>query len=77
MNFYKVEDASAQGLPYDIYSIMHFTSFACSINGEATMTLQPDGYLLPMPKKQGMPTVYDYLHINLLYCHGKCAFLKN
>ena len=76
MNFFKVDDACAQGLPYDIHSIMHFTSFACSVNGRATMTLHPHGYLLPMRTEQHMPTVYDYLHINLLYCHGKCTFLK-
>ena len=76
MYFYKVDDAFTQGLPYDIHSIMHFSSFACSVNGRPTMTLHPHGYLLPTQTKQDMPTVYDYLHINLLYCHGKYAFLK-
>ena len=75
-DYLKLDDVSAQALPYDIHSIMHYKSFSCSSNGEATMTLYPHGCFLPMWKKQDMPTVYDYLHINLLYCHGKLTFLK-
>ena len=67
----------AQALPYDIHSIMHYDPFAYSSNGRATMTLYPQGCLLSIWEKQDMPTIYDYLHINLLYCHGKFTFLTN
>ena len=65
--------AVSQGLPYDVNSLMHFRPDAyAKYSGLITIT----------PKRRDvswkdtvLPTSYDYLHINLLYCGGKTITL--
>ena len=65
-----LDELITQGVPYDYYSIMHYEYFAASKNNLPTMLpLNPN----IRPKDLGsasLPTEYDYLHINLLYCQG-------
>lgn len=60
----------SQGLPYDFESVMHYTSKASSKNGRSTL-LPKDSNIPPqLLGNAQVPTTYDYLHINLLYCGG-------
>ena len=74
--FGRSSDASSQQLPYDIYSIMHYGSFCFSANGMPTLLHYSSPHSHNTAKlvkvtKTSVPTTYDYLHVNLLYCEGR------
>ena len=74
--FGKRSDASGQQLPYDIYSIMHYGSYCFSANGMPTLLYyssphSQDTAKLVKVNRTSVPTEYDYLHVNLLYCEGR------
>ena len=72
MNFHVQESSTAQGLPYDFESVMHFRQNAFSRSLHK---------LTVLPSKEGLPssrlgishtgTNLDFLHVNILYCGGK------
>ena len=68
--FERLDKLITQGVPYDYKSIMHYECFAATKNYHHVMrplTLEVT------PQDLGsaaLPTDYDYLHINLLYCPG-------
>ena len=65
------ESSSTQNLPYDYHSIMHYKAFEFSKN--ITPTIQSLNASIPQCSlgNSGVPTSFDILHINLLYCEGK------
>ena len=64
-------NSTSQGLPYQIYSLMHFShnSFAFS---PLLSTITPKDTLVPLELLGKSTTALrlDFLHINLLYCGG-------
>ena len=66
------EDSTAQGLPYDFESNMHFQHNVFSIS-EQIPTIIPLSARLPSRSlgvsKTG--TYLDFLHVKILYCGGK------
>ena len=70
-DFEMMNKTTHQGLPYDVRSIMHYPPFLHSSNGRPNFIplrpfTEPIGTAL-------IPSYYDYLHINLLYCQGTLA----
>ena len=61
---------TTQGVPYDYYSIMHYTCYTGSKNQLPTMLPQVAGITDQVGMGE-LPSEYDYLHINLLYCGGE------
>ena len=63
------QGATAQGVPYDYMSIMHFTETQFSVNGNATLQLQTtkEAHM----GARDYPNCLDYFHVILLYCEGK------
>ena len=71
--FYK---ASTQQVPYDFQSIMHYGSYCYSSNGKPTLLQRvhsEDRVEFVKVKTVKLPSDYDYLHLNLLYCEGRHA----
>ena len=68
--FKKRDDICTQGIPYDHRSIMHYKSSIYSIFGETTILPLIAGVNVTDLGSAPLPTEYDYLHINLLYCQG-------
>ena len=71
-----MSDACSQLLPYDIYSIMHYGSYSASANGMPTLLHyssphNQDTAELVKVNMTRVPSKYDYLHLNLLYCEGR------
>ena len=71
--YFAVQDSStAQRLPYDYESVMHFVHNELSISHKKS-TIIPRNHVIPLGflgmSKTG--TGLDFLHINLLYCGGK------
>ena len=74
--FAHISDAYSQMVPYDIHSIMHYGSHYFSANGKPTLLLyssphNQDTAKLVKMNMTSVPSKYDYLHVNLLYCKGK------
>ena len=68
--------ATHQRLPYDYFSIMHFTHNQYAINKELN-TIAPINSSIP-PESLGIstfPTDTDYQHILLLYCQGRVSYI--
>lgn len=61
---------TTQGVPYDYHSIMHNSCLFASKNGSPTLLplVSMDTNEVGVAK---LPSEYDYLHINLLYCGGE------
>ena len=73
-NFEINQLASTQGLPYDYKSIMHYPCTAYVRKDRGSFSIIPVNSSIP-PRLLGSsiePTEYDFLHINLVYCGGKC-----
>ena len=68
------DELIAQGLPYDYASIMHYGHCAGSKNGQPTIL--PINHSIQPKVLSGseLPSEYDYLHVNLLYCGGENVF---
>ena len=62
------QGATAQGIPYDYMSIMHFTETQFSVNGNATLQLQTTKEAHMGTREY--PNHLDYFHVILLYCEG-------
>ena len=63
---------SSQGVPYEYSSLMHYKADAYSSNGHYTI-LPLTNVPITVLGESDLPTKFDYLHINLLYCKGgKC-----
>ena len=69
--FKKLKDISTQNVPYDYHSIMHFISKLHPVTGEPTIVSLMAGLNASDLGSALLPTEYDYLHINLLYCEGE------
>ena len=69
--FQKLDDICTQGVPYDYHSIMHYRSSSYPIIKEPTILSLIDSVNVSDLGSAPLPTEYDYLHINLLYCQGK------
>ncbi len=66
-NFDKYTDKNTLGVPYDIYSIMHYTKTAFSINGLPTIEpLDPSVVLLHSSQKSRITDI-DLRSIQILY----------
>ena len=65
---------TSQGLPYDFSSIMHFRNDAFSRESFKS-TVVPRNRTIPKTflGSSASGTDLDFLHLNLLYCGGKCA----
>ena len=59
---------TTQGLLFQYSSIMFFDHLEYSRNSRPTYSVPPDR---PDPSNYALPSVKDYLHINLLYCQGQ------
>ena len=72
MNFRIEEDSTAQGLPYDFETTMHFPHNTLSIS-EQLSTIIPQSAHLPASYlgTSQTGTNLDFLHVNILYCGGK------
>ena len=64
--------SATQNVPYEFQSIMHYNAFAASISdSEPTIIPFPwHNVSLHELGSSPLPTDYDYLHINFLYCEG-------
>ena len=72
MNFEVQDKSTAQGLPYDFESVMHFRYNEMSVSCEK-LTLLPQNSSLHSIRLgiSVTGTKLDFLHINILYCGGK------
>ena len=68
--FKKRDEVCTQGIPYDYHSIMHYKSTMHSNTGEPTILPSIASMNATDLGSAPLPTEYDYLHINLLYCQG-------
>ena len=73
MNNFVVDMASAtQNVPYEFKSIMHYGAYAGCIDATKPTIIPILKYNVSLAElgSSKLPTEYDYLHINLLYCAG-------
>ena len=65
--------SATQNVPYEFKSIMHYDAFAASINDSEPTIIPFPWYNVSLHElgSSTVPTEYDYLHINLLYCEGE------
>ena len=63
------ENTSTQEMPYDYKSVMHLGTHVFTKGRDKTIVpLKAIGHLSIGP----YPTTLDIIHINMLYCQGKC-----
>lgn len=72
--FFGADRLSGQGIPYEYESFTHFGAFHYSNNQRPTLVPKNDSIPLEVLGSAKLPTLKDYLHINLLYCEGKGGF---
>ena len=60
---------STQGLPYDIFSVMHPSQYYLGVCQRKTIFPLVHGRILQLGSS--FPTFRDILHVNILYCQGK------
>lgn len=61
------DDVDYQGLPYDLYSIMHYDNYAFSKNGQPTIVAKKPGVTLLPSYKKFMLTQTDVAEIKRRY----------
>ena len=66
---------TTQGVPYDIRSIMHYSSTAFSRNGNPTILPIDSGISASTLGQRQSLTSLDLLHVRTLYCGGECSSL--
>ena len=64
-------ESTFQRLPYDYMSIMHYNAMQFSRNGFYTLDSRNASISPALFGGSKSPSELDYMHINLLYCHGK------
>ena len=66
------QTSTSQNVPYDYKSIMHFAAYTGTSQAYPTIfpNFNSDLTILDLGNSN-LPTEYDYLHINLLYCEGE------
>jgi hypothetical protein len=62
-----MDDVDYQGLPYDLYSIMHYDNYAFSKNGQPTIVAKKPGVTLLPSYKKFMLTQTDVAEIKRRY----------
>ena len=68
-NEFKVNTkVGTQGVPYDYESIMHYPEF---IGSKRVIVPLRNISEPPFLWQSNYPSLYDYLHVNLLYCNGR------
>ena len=64
-------EVGTQGVPYDYKSIMHYQEFAGTKNGQRVIVRLTNIFEPLYIGQFNFPSVYDFLHVNLLYCNGE------
>ncbi|XP_019848822.1 PREDICTED: uncharacterized protein LOC109580260 [Amphimedon queenslandica] len=65
--FRKVKRARIYGIPYDYYSVMHYSPYAC---GSPSMTILTPGINVGRMGQLRVLTTRDFQHINKRYCRS-------
>ena len=61
---------TTQGVPYDLGSVMHYSAYAFSRNGQPTIVpVNPNVQLSSLGQRNGF-SQSDIQHVNTLYCGG-------
>lgn len=67
------QNVTSQRVPYDYFSTMHYEWDTGTVNGEPTILPVNKSIAVDILGSAKIPTEYDYLHLNLLYCGGTLA----